>query len=52
VLTKLYKERIDLYKEYCDLEIKNIGTISDVADNIIEKVLDYERELGRAKKMA
>ena len=52
VLTKLYNERIDLYKEYCDLEIKNIGTISDVADNIIEKVLDYERELGRAKKMA
>jgi len=51
LLEKLYDERINLYKEYCDLEVENIGTISDVADNIIEKVLDYERELDPAKKL-
>ncbi|MFO7887908.1 MAG: shikimate kinase [Eubacteriales bacterium] len=51
LLEKLYDERINLYKEYCDLEVENIGEISDVANNIIEKVLDYERELDPAKKL-
>ncbi|MDW7667362.1 MAG: shikimate kinase [Bacillota bacterium] len=52
LLKKLYNERINLYKEYCDLEVKNIGEISDVADEIIEVVLDHERELSRSQMMA
>ncbi len=52
LLKKLYNERINLYKEYCDLEVKNIGDIPDVADEIIEVVLDHERELSRSQMMA
>ncbi len=34
----LYNERMELYKEYCDIEVSNEVEIEDVADLIIEKV--------------
>lgn len=40
---KLYNERINLYKEYCDIEICNDGKIEDVADLIINKVEVWEQ---------
>lgn len=41
---KLYNERINLYKEYCDIEIYNYGEIEDVADLITKKVEEWEIE--------
>lgn len=37
-LYTLYNERIDLYKEYSDIEILNIGTIEESINQIIEQV--------------
>ncbi|MCT4564415.1 MAG: shikimate kinase [Maledivibacter sp.] len=37
-LYKLYNERIDLYKKYCNYEIINDGSIEDVVERIIEIV--------------
>lgn len=34
-LYKLYEERYDLYKKYCDFEILNCGTIEEAVDKII-----------------
>jgi len=48
-LEKLYNERFNLYKEYCDIEIENVGGISDVADKIIELLLDHERNSSDLK---
>lgn len=39
---KLYNERIDLYKMYCDIEICNEGSLEDVADSIIQAVEEWE----------
>jgi len=35
-LYKLFEERGDLYKKYCDHEVMNISSIDDVVNNIIE----------------
>lgn len=40
---KLYDERINLYKEYCDIEVCNVGEIYDIADLIIQAVNNSER---------
>jgi len=37
-LYQLYNERINLYKEYSDIEILNIGTIYETVKQIIEQV--------------
>lgn len=37
---KLYNERINLYKEYCNIEILNDTTIGDSVDKIIAAVKD------------
>lgn len=39
-LYKLYKERIDLYKKYCDYEVINDGSIEATVEKIIEIVRD------------
>lgn len=44
VLYKLYNERIDLYKKYCDIEINNEMEVEGVADLIIRKVEVWENE--------
>ncbi len=36
---ELYKERIELYKKYCDIEILNDGTINVTAERIISSVI-------------
>lgn len=36
---KLYNERIELYKKYCDIEILNDGTIDKTAEKIISTVI-------------
>jgi len=36
---ELYKERIELYKKYCDIEILNEGTINVTAERIISSVI-------------
>lgn len=36
---KLYNERIELYKKYCDIEILNEGMIDEVAEKIISSVI-------------
>lgn len=36
---KLYNERIELYKKYCDIEILNEGTIDETAEKIISTVI-------------
>ncbi len=41
---ELYNERINLYKEYCDIEIINDGEIEAVADLIIKNVEVWEIE--------
>ncbi|MFA9398390.1 MAG: shikimate kinase [Clostridiaceae bacterium] len=49
-LYKLYNERLDLYRKYCDIEIKNKGSIEDVLDDITDKLklnfLDLEKSCG------
>lgn len=37
----LYRERIDLYNEYFDIEVINDGSIEDVAKEIILKTEEY-----------
>lgn len=37
-LLQLFKERFDLYKQYCDIEILNLGEISETVNNIIELI--------------
>lgn len=37
-LINLYNERFELYKEYCDIEVINVGKIDDVVAQIIEKL--------------
>lgn len=39
---KLYNERIHLYKKYCHIEICNVGSMEEVADNIIQAVYEWE----------
>lgn len=39
-LYKLYKERIDLYKKYCDYEVINDDSIESMVEKIIEIVRD------------
>ena len=39
VLYKLYDERYELYKKYCDYKIPNVGTLDDVVDTIISTVM-------------
>lgn len=41
---KLYNERIHLYKKYCHIEICNEGSIEEVANNIIQTVLQWEEK--------
>lgn len=36
---ELYKERIELYKKYCDIEILNEGIINVTAERIISSVI-------------
>jgi shikimate kinase len=36
---KLYNERIELYKKYCDIEILNEGIIDETAEKIISTVI-------------
>jgi shikimate kinase len=36
---KLYNERIELYKKYCDIEILNEGTINETVEKIISSVI-------------
>lgn len=36
---KLYNERIELYKKYCDIEILNEGTIDETTEKIISTVI-------------
>lgn len=36
---KLYNERIELYKKYCDIEILNEGTIDKTVEKIISNVI-------------
>lgn len=40
---KLYNERINLYKEYCNIEIINDTTIGDTVDKIITAVEDLKK---------
>lgn len=39
-LYSLFKERYDLYKEYCDYEILNIGKIEDVLDEAYRLIIN------------
>lgn len=43
-LYKLYNERINLYKDYCDIEINNDKDIEEVADTIIIRLEGWEIE--------
>ena len=36
VLYKLYDERYELYKNYCDYRIKNIGSLEEVIDKMLK----------------
>jgi len=36
-LYQLYNERINLYKEYSDIEILNIGTIYETVNKLLNK---------------
>lgn len=47
---ELYNERINLYKEYCDIEIINDGEIENVADLIIEKIDVWKIENKKSGK--
>ena len=40
-LEKLYAERYDLYRSYCDFTIKNTGEIQEVVENI-RKILNID----------
>lgn len=37
-LYRLYDERIQLYKEYCNIEVENKGSIIDLAKIIVKKI--------------
>lgn len=37
-LTNLFRERIDLYKKYCDIEVINDGSIEEVVKNIAYEI--------------
>ena len=37
-LMKLYNDRIDLYKKFSDITVKNVGSVDDVAKNIVRLV--------------
>lgn len=39
----LYDERIELYKEYCDIEILNDGSIQETVNKIINNVEKYNK---------
>ena len=41
-LSSLYENRIELYKKYCDIQIKNDKGIDQVVDEIIEAIRDVE----------
>lgn len=43
-LYKLYKERINLYKKYCDYEVKNDASIEEVVERIAEIVKSITRD--------
>lgn len=38
----LYQERYDLYSEWADIRIENVGILKDVVKNIINEVNHYE----------
>ena len=38
VLYKLYDERYDLYKEYCDYRVENTGSLEEVVNKIAKVV--------------
>ena len=38
VLYKLYDERYDLYKEYCDYRVENTGSLEEVVNKIAKLV--------------
>lgn len=42
-LYKLYKERINLYKKYCDYEVINDASLEEVVDRIVEIVKTVAR---------
>ncbi|MGG5460875.1 shikimate kinase [Clostridium sp. B9] len=37
-LTNLYRERIDLYKKYCDIEVINDGSLEDTVKEIVNEI--------------
>lgn len=37
-LTNLYRERIDLYKKYCDIEIINDGSLEETVKEIVNEI--------------
>lgn len=37
-LYKLYEERIDLYKKYCDYEVKNDNSVEEILKKIVQVV--------------
>lgn len=39
----LYDERIDLYKSYCDIEVVNLGRLSETVKEISEKVEELNK---------
>ena len=40
-LEKLYKERIDLYLKYSDVQLTNNSLLEEVADQIMEVYTNY-----------
>ncbi|MTI65312.1 MAG: shikimate kinase [Firmicutes bacterium] len=40
-LYSLYKERYNLYKEYCDIEVLNNTSIKETVEDILKYVKDY-----------
>ncbi|MDZ4992611.1 AAA family ATPase [Clostridium perfringens] len=43
-LTNLYRERIDLYKKYNDIEIINDGSVEDAVRGIVKAISDLSKE--------
>lgn len=43
-LTNLYRERIDLYKKYNDIEIINDGSVEDAVRGIVKRIADLSKE--------
>lgn len=43
-LTNLFRERIDLYKKYCDIEVINDGSIEEVVKNIAYEIENFSEK--------